>query len=161
MILTIKIVLAFVLILIVIQDFKSQAVYWFLFPLMAIMGVYLFKTVVSWAVFWQAALTNLGLVGLILLCLWAYSKFKLKKPFINTTLGLGDVLFFVAFALSFPTLSFLNFFVFSLLFSVIISLFLKFKSGSNYLPLAGTMALFLLGVYLSNWLGFSPDIYLQ
>lgn len=159
MLLFLKLSLAIALLLIVIQDFKHQLVWWFLFPIVALCGGWLFKNSVSWSDFGIQVSVNLSLILVIIGVLFLYSKWKLKRNFLNDTFGAGDLLFFLAFALCFPTLIFLNFFVFSLLFSMIISLFLRFRFGRVSIPLAGAMALFLLGVYLSSWLGWSPGLY--
>ena len=159
MLLFLKFTLAIALLLIVLQDFKHQLVWWFLFPIIGLCGGWLFKDAVSWSDFGIQILVNLVLILVIIGMLFLYSKWKLKRKFLNDTFGAGDLLFFLAFALCFPTLIFLNFFVFSLLFSMIISLFLRFRFGRVSIPLAGAMALFLLGVYLSSWLGWSPGLY--
>lgn len=159
MIVFIQIALLLTLLLIVFQDFKSKAVWWFLFPMFAILGGYLFKSETSWVHYIQQIAINLGLIIVLIGLLYLYSRLRLKRQLINSAIGLGDLLFFAAFALSFPTLSFLNFFVFSLFFSLIISLLLRSKFGMHSIPLAGAMALFLIGVYLSNWLGWSPGLF--
>lgn len=141
------------------QDFKSKTVSWILFPILAIVGGIAHKHHATWIAFGISIGINLALVALVVLVLFLYAKYKINKPFLEAVFGLGDVLMLLAFAFLFPTLSFLNFFVFSLLFSLIISLFLRFNRGTSTVPLAGLIGLFLIAVYGLYWAGLTPNIY--
>ena len=91
---------------------------------------------------------SFGLLSIILLLLLVYVKLIMKKKF-NEVIGLGDLLFFMVLAVSFPTITFVVLFCLSLLFSLTTYLFLKPRFG-KYIPLAGLQGLFLFLVLLSN-----------
>ena len=101
---------------------------------------------------------NFGVVLMILLVLQGYAKLKLKTN-LNTVFGLGDALFFLALCVSFPTVSFIIFFVFSLLFSLLLHFIFKNKAADKTVPLAGYMSLFFIGIYALDWLGFISNLY--
>ncbi|WP_348712023.1 hypothetical protein [Tenacibaculum sp. 190524A05c] len=65
-------------------------------------------------------------------------------------LGLGDILFFLVFAIGFPVETFLLLFITSLLFSLIIFISLKAKLRHKTVPLAGFQALFLFLILFIN-----------
>lgn len=79
--------------------------------------------------------------------------------FLNVSFGLGDVLFFYAFALGFPTVTFLILFVSSIVFSLMVSLIQKKKNKANGIPLAGLMSLFLAFVLSIEFLPKLPSLY--
>jgi len=80
--------------------------------------------------------------------------------FLNVSFGLGDLLFFYALAFGFPTVTFLVLFVLSILFSLFVFALLKTKKGTETVPLAGLMGLFLTGVLLVSFFPNAPSLYL-
>ncbi|WP_241974241.1 hypothetical protein [Winogradskyella wandonensis] len=102
---------------------------------------------------------NLLVVVFMLSIVFMYSRYKLKTSF-NKTLGLGDVLLFLALAFSFASVSFIVLFVFGLVFSLILHLILKQKSKLQTVPLAGYLSLFFAISYLAYWTGFLPTLYI-
>jgi hypothetical protein len=162
LILAIKIILLLSLSIIFYQDFKDRKVWVFLFPVMAFTGFFLFYRQTILEVFLYSAIINLSIVGILILINYLFARFVLKKKFLKEALGLGDILFFMAFAVSFPTIAFINFFVFSLLFTFVLQFLLKKINTSRYnnIPLAGCMSLFLMVVYTCHWLGFYDSIYI-
>lgn len=166
MIVIIKTALLITLSLIFFQDYREREVWAFLLPVFAVLGSALFFYQTTSEVFLMTLFINLMVVGILLFSNYLFARFVLKKSLFKEALGLGDVLFFIAFALSFPTIAFINFFVFSLLFSLILqqltSLILKKNTQKcSRVPLAGYMSIFLLGVYLSHWTGFFNTLYLM
>ena len=144
------------------QDFKERRIWWFLAPLFAILGTYLFyEHSYGLYAYGMALLTNLVLVLLVLLVLYGYVTWILKRNFLQEAFGLGDVLCIIAFAVSLPTLSFLHFFVSALLFSFLLNGMLKFllRNQPKTVPLAGAMSLFLGIVYATHWMGGLPSLY--
>lgn len=143
------------------QDFKERMVWAILFPVFAVCGGILFFLNSQASFFGYSLLINLSFVTILLSALFFYARF-LRKENLLTLIGLGDILFFIAMAISFPTFSFLNFFVFSILLTLVISILLKLlKWGvSHTIPLAGGMSFFLTLVFLLHWSGHYPDIYL-
>jgi len=151
MIITVKILLFISLLLIFFQDIRQREVWLFLLPVFAITGSILFYNSVQSEQFYYSIPINLAIVSILILINYLFARFILKKSLFKEALGLGDMLFFIAFALSFPTLSFINFFVFSLLFSLVIQqvlrLYYKYKNtnseeSQSTIPLAGYMSVF-------------------
>ena len=92
-------------------------------------------------VFFLTTLLNLAVVLLVIFVLFVYTKLKLKIALFEA-FGLGDLLFFLCMAISFPTASFLVLFSASLIFSFVVSVVFQ-KQLKNLIPLAGLQALFL------------------
>jgi len=145
--------------LIVYQDFRERAVLWVLFPIIAftLLSLHLYHS--DWRIVLYFSLTNVLLVSGMLLVLFLYSKHIMKKEFLNVSFGLGDVLFLYAFALGFPTVTFLILCVSALLFSLLLFTFLKPLQKTGTVPLAGLMSLFLIGIHIATFLPFVPSLY--
>jgi len=155
----IKILVVLVFGLIAFQDFKGRAVYWILFPIMGAFLAALFLYEVSFEQYFYIVGFNIVLVSLVLLVLYAYTKYVAKKQFLNFSFGLGDLLFFYAFALGYPTYTFLILFVASIFFSLLAFLFIKFGTDSETIPLAGLMGLFLIGITVASTIPNVPSLY--
>lgn len=162
MLLIAKLLLIVSLISIFYQDLKDRKVYIFLFPLFGILGSYLFFLNSGVVYYLISICVNLGIVLIVVLLTYLFAKWVLQKKYFKEAMGLGDILFFMAFALCFPTITFLNFFVFSILFTFVLHLAQTklLKDKNRNIPLAGYMSLFLTGIYLVNWLGFYEYLYL-
>ena len=76
-----------------------------------------------------------------------YAKCIMKKSFFKEAFGVGDLLFLCAMAVSFVTIEFLTFLVFSIFFSFLLHLIDR-KKQFNTVPLAGYSSLFLCMVYI-------------
>lgn len=151
MILAIKTILFIALIFIFIQDLKERKVYLGLLLLTGgIMGFLHFYNSVN-TVFVGSIGINIMVIFVIISILYFYSSLKLKKP-INNSLGLGDVFFFLVFAVGFSTESFLILFTFSLIFSLIFYLAVKSRMNYKSVPLAGLQALFISLIFVINWM---------
>ncbi len=138
------------LLLIAIQDFKERKVYlWLLICGIAFMSQQFFYNV-EVEVFLSNVLLNLSIILAILGILYLYTSFKLKIKF-NEALGLGDILFFLGIAISFPSITFILLFSFSLLFAFVLFLLLKPILKMNTVPLAGLQALFFFLIISINW----------
>lgn len=133
--------------LITIQDYKDRSVYWLLYPLVGllVLGIQLIQNPMYTVLF--NSLSNLVFISILLVFAAMYSKFRFKKKLINESLGLGDVLFFIAISFAFAPISFFILFVFSQLFALAIHVFLNPKKNTTTVPLAGHMALFFGIVY--------------
>lgn len=83
----------------------------------------------------------------------------MKINFLKEAIGLGDILFFLALALAFPTETFIVLFVFSMVFSLMLHLTVTRKQKESTIPLAGYASLFLIFIYLSSWTGFYKNLY--
>lgn len=156
----IKIILSFALALILFQDYKERQVYWFLFPLIGLLGGALFFKKVSIEIFINAVLINLIFVLFLLLIVLLYARLKLKTNILNT-IGLGDILFFLFSTVFFSSVSFIIIFISALIFSLLLHLYKKPSSEYQVtVPLAGYMALFFLTCYSGNWLGLIDNLYI-
>jgi len=142
------------------QDFKERAVIWVLFPIVAVLLAILHLQHTSWTQYIILTVTNLILVSCILLILFLYTKFIARKQFLNVSFGLGDLLFFYALALGFPTFTFILLFVGSVLFSLLIHIFTIKKREEKTVPLAGLMSVFLIGVMLFSYIPNTPSLFI-
>ena len=153
-----KIILITGFALILFQDIKERQVYWFLFPLIAIVSGILFYSSTLPELFIINVVVNLVMVIFLLTVVYSYSRFKLKTSPKNV-FGLGDALLFIGLAFSFASISYIVIFVFSLIFSLSIHLLLKQKGRESTIPLAGYMSLFFVLVYVSFWTGITSNLY--
>jgi hypothetical protein len=137
------------------QDFRYRGIYWWMFPILAILfGFHTLhstnlKSMVS------AATSSCLFIGVQLLILTIYLSLK-RSRMINIFsgfFGLGDFLFLVAISVGFSFLNFVVFYMTSLLLVVLWSLVSPNKSEgqANKIPLAGYQALLLGGVLLIDW----------
>jgi len=149
MLILLKIALIISLCVIVYQDINERKVYlWILFAIVALFGFLHFQQSLP-EQFFLTILSNIGVVFTIVFVLFLYAKLKLKLPFADT-FGLGDVIFFLAIAIGFPTITFMILFSFSLFFSLILFLLLKKPLRHETVPLAGLQALFFSLILLLN-----------
>ncbi len=148
----------FCLMSIIVQDFKERKVYLFLLIGLAIVMSLFYYLKNDTQLYFSNISINLTVLLVLMGILFLYSKFKLKQT-LNTALGLGDFLFFVVIAISFPIATFLILFSCSLLFSLVLFLFLKPSLKDNNVPLAGLQALFFLLVFSANWMFHFTNLY--
>lgn len=142
------------------QDFKERKVFWFLFPLaMLLFGLVHFLHVIELTIFFHHTLINFLLITCIITILFIHTRFILKKVFLNYSLGLGDILFFYAFGLGFPTITFIILFVGAIIFSLLLFLLFKKTLKLDTVPLAGLMGFFLVFVILFSLVSKSPPLY--
>jgi len=153
-----KITLIFLFLLIFYQDTKERLVWWFLFPLVGLVcgTLYVFET--SFKLFLYSVLFNSVFVLILLSVLFIYTKLKMKTP-IRKTIGLGDVLLFLALTCTFSLISFVTLFVFSLILSLLLHLILSKIDLQKTVPLAGYMSLFFAITYLASWTGLITNLY--
>ena len=140
------------------QDLKERMVYWPLFLLVAISCGFLHYKNTYFEIFTISVLMNLVFISILLGVVYLYSNFKLKVG-LNESIGIGDILLFVALSFSFSTISFIVIFVFSLIFSLALHLILKKRMTNKTVALAGNMSLFFALTYISYWLGFINSVY--
>ncbi|WP_217363249.1 hypothetical protein [Winogradskyella undariae] len=144
--------------MILLQDIKERKVYWFLFPTVGLCAGILFHQNTWDQLFYTSVSINFSFVSILLLTILIYSKLKLKTS-ISKTFGLGDGMLFLALIFSFPSVTFIVFLVFGLIFSLLLHLFLKKKSEHQTVPLAGYLSLFFTVAYLAYWSGFLKSVY--
>lgn len=150
MLILIKIILLSTLLGILYQDFKARKVFLWLLVLVHFLFGFLHFRQSLIEPFLMTISINIGIVFVIMFVLFLYSKFKLKLA-LQHTFGLGDLLFFLAVAVGFPTLTFIVLFSFSLFFSLLLYLVLKNNLKHNTVPLAGLQAIFFSLIFLLHW----------
>lgn len=141
------------------QDVRDREVTWIWFPLLGISLGLVHGLQVGFFVFAYAAITNLMLTSSILLMLWAVVRYILKKPFLNVSFGLGDLLFLYAMALGFPTMTYVYLLVASLIFSLVAFIPMKLFLKVSTVPMAGLMGLFLMAITLLSLLPGAPSLH--
>lgn len=142
-----RVVIIIILGLIFWQDQKERMVYWFLYPLVGIIGFLIQINFLVQEMIVINSIINLILIITIITVLYIYSNFILKKKLIGESIGIGDILFFISLCFCFSIVSFLILFVFSLIFSLIFHFF-KRKDNLETVPLAGYMSIFFAAIYL-------------
>ena len=132
------------------QDIKERKVYWFLFPILAFILLAIYYLIIPiWQVVISNIALNLSIVSLVVVTAYFYTRLVRKKKFLNHSLGAGDVLLFMAFALGFPSITFIILLAFSLVFSLVLFLILKSSLKDQTVPLAGLISLFLVFTVLT------------
>jgi hypothetical protein len=123
--------------LIAFQDFKERQVYWFLFPILFLLG-FIEKPLSD--TFIQVAL-NLLFLSFIFLLLLIYFLCIRQRPlqFLHSQMGLGDIFFFIALSSFFPFPDYALFFCISLILALLLSAPF-FILNSITIPLAGLQA---------------------
>lgn len=154
-----KITLFTILTIILIQDFKDQKVYWFLFPMVGVLSGILFYSQTLPIQFTMAIVMNLIFVFVLLTTIFIYTKLILKST-IKSVIGSGDILLFMVLIFTFSTISFIVLLTCSLIFALIMHLLLNKRYKVKTVPLAGYMCGFFSITYLAFWLGFIDSIYI-
>jgi len=159
MLLILKIVCLCCLIAIVAQDLRERSVYAWLFICVGVLLslFYVFET--NTFIYLLNIGVNIGALIIILSILHLYAKFKLGQ-LLSQVLGLGDILFFIVIAVSFPIPIFFVLFSFSLIFGLLLFLLLKPKLKEKNVPLAGLQALFFTLVLSLNWMFKFTNLYM-
>lgn len=130
------------------EDLKDRKVTLIVLVVLMLLGGFIHSQHQYVWVFLLSSLLNLSIILTIILVLYVYANFKLKTS-LSVGFGLGDALFFIVMAVSFPTATFLVLFPASLLFSFVIAVFFK-KRFKKLIPLAGLQALYLGLTLVSN-----------
>lgn len=155
-----KLIYLFLILLLIIfyQDVKERLVSLAVLLITIALGAFLYFKSSFFYIYLFNILTNLLLLLAIIFVIYLYSKLKLKKPFFYS-IALGDILFFIILAVSFPTIAFLILFSTSLLFSLMLFLILKSGLAKKTVPLAGFQSLFLFLILFINLIFNIVNIY--
>jgi hypothetical protein len=159
MLLAVKIMIVGTLWMIFIQDIKSRAVYWFLFPLLCLAFILIYYIEQrSFTDYWRLIAFNLFFLILQMVLVSAWFSVRRKKWIIITEqlLGWGDILFIVCLTFCFSPGNFIVFYIGSLI--LVLAIWLVGRkllfSNSPHIPLAGLQALMLMLLFIFNW--FKP-----
>jgi hypothetical protein len=152
-----EILIIAVLCLIFVQDLLARSVYWFLFPvlLLLLLAEDLFKKHRSFEDIVQTGLINCAFLLLQFLLLSLYFTLK-NKRWVNMTaelLGWGDILLLLCVAFYLPVLSFLFFYMVSLVTSLLAWVIwqVAMSGKDKHIPLAGLQAAFLSILLIMDW----------
>jgi len=88
------------------EDLKDRKVTLIVLVILMLLGGFIHSQHQYIWVFLLSSLLNLTIILTIILVLYAYANFKLKTS-LSEGFGLGDTLFFIVMAVSFPTATFL------------------------------------------------------
>ena len=151
-------VLGVVLAVVTWQDLKYRVIH-FLLPLticIISLGINYYSNELSIIMFAK----NIGFISINVLGLVLYYSIREKKIInpINSMIGLGDVLFFLAIAPLFDLKSYILFFIVGMIFSLVIHLFVNTIKKQKTVPLAGYLAIMLV-VFLGLKYGFNLNIF--
>ena len=148
MVFIVNILLFIVLGIIVFQDMKFRAISWILIPALFIILIakefafahandLIFNTLFNF---------SFVIIQFVLLTIYMSLKNRRLTNIINSYLGIGDLLFFLAITVAFSPLNFLLFFVISMTITLLFFIAYKIikKNASPELPLAGGMAAVML-----------------
>ena len=136
--------------IIIYEDLNTRLVHWVLFPVLTFLLGWLFYNKVGFSIFVMFTSINIMIISLLLFILFLYAKWIIKLPFLNTVFGLGDLLFFYALSMAFPTITFIILFVSALIFSLLLHLVIKKKKTQTTVPLAGYMSVFIGTVFCTS-----------
>lgn len=142
------------------QDIKARMVHWILFPFIGFLLALLHWENSSLDFFVLSLVSNLVVVSALLLILWIYTRLIRKKVFLNTSFGLGDILFLYAFSLGFPPMTFIVLLACAICFSLLAFIILNYFKKEETVPLAGFMGIFLMCVLAINTFTKSFSLYL-
>lgn len=155
------------LLVIVYQDFKYQAVSWYIFPALFVCFFAKSQLQLSFKSTLILTITNLIIVVVIYCSLLVYVGIKQKKINLRLDgfLGLGDILFFVAISPAFASLNFIFFLVIGLLLSLIYTPIHLLVFKQKIIPLAGILgvyyAILFVMEYLSTNISLLNDNYIS
>jgi hypothetical protein len=161
--LTIRLMLLFFLIGILLQDFWFRAVHWLFFPLLTfgLFSLQLLETREPGAAFRQTGV-NMVFLTLIFTLLTLYFSIREKK-LINISkgmLGWADILFLVAIAFYLSVMNYLFFYIASMLLTLLLWLLYKgiTRNKSKQIPLAGFQSLLFIVFLAGDWWCFHIHI---
>ena len=139
--------------LIAFQDFRHRAISWFLIPILFVGFVFVALQTSAWEDYWKELVFNLCVIIIQLVLLTMYMSVKNKKfvNIVNSSLGIGDILFFVVLAVVFSPVNFIVFYIASTILTLVgYGLFIIIKKEKTEIPLAGAMASMLLLLMVLN-----------
>jgi hypothetical protein len=162
-VLLLEIVIMLLLLLILKQDLENRAVYWIIFPVLALALIARhYLSIGNIALLWQPILVNAGFLLLQFVLVSVYFSLKHKKliRITDELLGLGDILFLLSIALYLSVMNFLVYYMFSLI--VVLIFWLVWHSFSTKkrkeIPLAGFQAMIFILFLAGDWWGKLFDL---
>ncbi len=140
--------------IIIYQDFKFNAVSWYIFPMLMIASFFYGRSMAVTPLYYYYILINFGIILIQILILTLYYLVRDKKVQLiaGTKIGLGDILFFVVLGLIFSPIWFILFLTTGMIITVLVHLIRTGKEKKAYrkIPLAGYLALIYLVFFILN-----------
>lgn len=141
------------LLIITYQDFKFNAILWYIFPLLFLVLLSSTISKTSFSASLSLFISNFVLVLIIYLFLVVYifirnRKFNFK---LDGFLGFGDLLFMICLTPVFSQINFISFLVFGLLISMIFSLIYVLLLKKKLIPLAGLLAIYYIFIFIIDY----------
>ena len=142
LLLTTNILLIIILLFITIQDIKHRAIH-------SVLPVVLFIMALTRFIYLEHNINELlmtvGFLFLVMLGLFLYFSIKSKKIInpINSVIGIGDIVFFIAIIPLFFSTTYILFFITGMFFSIACHLIFN-KRKELHVPLAGYLSIYLL-----------------
>jgi len=133
------------------QDSKDRLVYWFLYPFIGVLGFAIQALMTTKYLAAINAIINLCFIFTLLTVGYLYSRFVMRRDFINGTMGLGDILLFIFLCFTFSIVPFMILLVFSMIFSLLLHQYFKNKSEHKNVPLAGYISIFYAAIYFVSF----------
>ncbi len=148
----IRVIICFVLLIVVIQDFRFRAVHWIMFPVLWILLVADSLIGLKFMPYISGTAINLLIILIQSLILYTYYMLQGKnhKFIITRILGVGDMLFIIIMAFAFTWTSFMFYYIAGLLFALLVWIIIRkiAKEETGLVPLAGLLALYMIIIML-------------
>ncbi|MGH1387341.1 prepilin peptidase [Kordia sp.] len=141
---TLTTVLLILFVVISIQDFKHRAIHAYLLVVIAIISIlinYIEPLLSLYEI--GKSITFLSCTSIGFMIYQTIKNKHLKNP-IDTSIGLGDILFFVAITPLFQIHNYVLFFILGLFLSILLFMIVQKKRADTTIPLAGYLSLFLI-----------------
>ena len=149
-----KILLLVILLFIIYQDFRFQAVSWIFFLIGFVFTITLSVKVNSLSdLFFNLSINALFVLFQIsIIYLFSWIKYKERRNIFKSVFGFGDLLFLIMIIPLFSPLNFIVFFIASIIFSLLVySIINRLRIYKKQrVPLAGLQSLFLSIVIISQ-----------
>lgn len=144
----VKALLILFLITLFLQDLKSRAVSWIIYPAIFLLTLYSQLRLIELEQLIIQFVINLIIIAIQISFLIVYLRITKRswRELASKYFAWGDILFLVILGLSFPVYFFLCFLIISIFISILVSLILRFKT----VPLAGFQSILLALVILFN-----------
>lgn len=144
----------------IVQDWKSRTVSVWGMALFMVVSFGLGYLQMEWkALAYNWALnTSFLLIQFGLLSLYFFIRKRKWQTLIDRQIGLGDILFFLAFATIAPFSQFIWLYVLSLIFSLFFALILRWQQGAKTIPLISSAGLFLVISKIWIWSGVGSKL---
>jgi hypothetical protein len=151
-----------ILLLMTVQDLRSRSITLLLFFILGSLTIFSALSQQSVEKVLVTFVINSLFLLMHIMAIFIYLFVKHKR-FVNPFrdhLGIGDLLFWVVISPAFSPLNFVLGFLSSLLFAIVVSLFLRnSRTEDKTVPLAGLQALFYAGFLMINFLYLKMDCY--